>query len=99
MLQGEESVFYNSVAFGADNITVQDHTFRRMKEQLDFLMVKNKKEKSTQNWQGSEDGSGGRRRGNKYEQNTLHESLKEWKKWEDKPQIKYIVYTHKMIAQ
>ena len=48
-----------------------------MKEQLDFLMVKNKKEKSTQNWQGSEDGSGGRRRGNKYEQNTLHESLKE----------------------
>lgn len=59
------------------NITVQGHTFRRMKEQLNFLMVKNKKEKSTQNWQGSGDESGESRRGNKYEQNTLHESLKE----------------------
>lgn len=78
MLQGEESVFYNSVAFEADNITVQGHTFRRMKEQLNFLMVKNKKEKSTQNWQGSGDESGESRRGNKYEQSTLHESLKEW---------------------
>lgn len=78
MLQGEESVFYNSVAFETDNITVQGHTFRRMKEQLNFLMVKNKKEKSTQNWQGSGDESGESRRGNKYEQSTLHESLKEW---------------------
>lgn len=40
-------------------------------------MVKNKKEKSTQNWQGSGDESGESRRGTKYEQNTLRESLKE----------------------